>query len=93
MKKCNCFKKNFSTLILLLLLSFQSSLFAQHKAAIGMRSEEANFSSFSDRPIQNIYSWKRINQEAYFSHPEFGVLPSDAPCADCIEDLSKRTED
>ncbi len=96
MKKCNCFKKNFSTLILLLLLvllSFQSSLFAQHKAATGMRSEEANFSSFSERPIQNIDSWKRINQQAYFSHPEFGVLPSDAPCTDCIEDLSKRTED
>lgn len=95
MKKCHCFSKNFSNLIFLLfvLLPLQSSLFAQHKAATGMRSEEANFSSFSNRPIQNLDSWKRINQQAYFSHPEFGVLPSDAPCADCIEDLSKRTED
>jgi gliding motility-associated-like protein len=95
MKKCHCFSKNFSNLIFLLfvLLSLQSSLFAQHKAATGMRSEEANFSSFSNRPIQSLDSWKRINQQAYFSHPEFGVLPSDAPCTDCIEDLSKRTED
>jgi gliding motility-associated-like protein len=95
MKNCNCFKKNFSTLIFLIsvLISLQNSLFAQNKAAEGMKVEEINFSSFSSRPVRNLASWKRINQESYFSHPEFGVLPSDAPCSDCIEDLSKRSVD
>jgi len=95
MKNYDCYKKNFSTLIILLsvLISLQNSLFAQNKAAEGMKGEEINFSSFSDRPIHNLASWKRINQPIYFSHPEFGVLPSDAPCSDCIEDLSKRTMD
>ena len=95
MKNCNCYKKNFSTLIFLLsvLISIQNSLFAQNRAAEGMKGEETNFTSFSDRPIRNIDSWKRINKQIYFSHPEFGVLPSDAPCSDCIEDLSKRSVD
>ena len=28
----------------------------------------------------------------YISYPDFGKLPQNAPCQDCIEILSKRTE-
>ncbi len=31
-------------------------------------------------------------QKLYSSHPEYGVLPWNAPCSDCYEDLSQRTE-
>ena len=58
-----------------------------------MKVKEDNFSSFSELSVKNLESWKELNDQSYYSHPEFGVLPSDAPCADCIEDLSKRTVD
>ena len=95
MKKCHCFSKNFSALFFIfsIILSFQSSLFAQKEAAEGMKVKEDNFSSFSELSVKNVESWKELNDQSYYSHPEFGVLPSDAPCADCIEDLSKRTVD
>ena len=66
---------------------------AQNIAAEGMEAKETNFSSFGESAIHNLDSWKRINQKEYYSHPEFGLLPSDAPCKECSEDLSKRTID
>ncbi|MDP4683210.1 MAG: hypothetical protein NWS40_00830, partial [Crocinitomicaceae bacterium] len=82
------------------LLTFFSFVFiicsisnAQNKAAEGMEATETNYSSFTERPIQDLGNWKKINKEAFYSHPEFGILPLDAPCKDCSEDLSKRTVD
>lgn len=95
MKKCIYFTRAKFNLFLqlLLLFSFQGVLLAQNQAAIGMESKENNFSSFSVQKISNLESWKRINEATYYSHPEFGILPKDAPCLDCVEDLSKRAMD
>ncbi|MBC8046991.1 MAG: hypothetical protein H7Y00_09370, partial [Fimbriimonadaceae bacterium] len=42
--------------------------------------------SISQELIQN-------TSEKNLQHPEFGVLPYNAPCEDCYEDLAKRTTD
>lgn len=62
----------------------------QQVGAPGIR--EFNFTSFTPK------SNKIINQELldltgseFYTHPEFGILPLDAPCTDCIEILDKRT--
>lgn len=95
MKKCIYFTRTKFNLFLqlLFLFLFQGVLFAQNQAANGMESKENNFSSFSEQKTSDLESWKQINQASYYSHPEFGVLPKDAPCIDCVEDLSKRTMD
>ncbi len=36
---------------------------------------------------------KQYNLPEYYNHPEFGVLPHNTGCFDCVEDLSKRTVD
>lgn len=68
-------------------------LLAQNMPAQGMIEKKENYSSFSERIAQNIDFWKKINAKDYYEHPEFGILPPDAPCTACVEDLSKRTPD
>jgi hypothetical protein len=87
--------KNKVNLLTVFSFVFITSFFAnaQNKASEGMEASETNFSSFTDRPIQDLGNWKKINKEAFYSHPEFGILPLDAPFKDCSEDLSKRTVD
>ena len=97
-KRCLHSTTNHSVLLkVFFLVSFgiatHSSLFAQNTAAEGMKGKETNFSTFSERLVLNVEGWKQINQQIYYSHPEFGILPSDAPCSDCVEDLSKRKMD
>jgi gliding motility-associated-like protein len=83
----------FFKFIFLLQLFFSSCLFAQNKAAKGMEPRIDNFSSFTEKSQKNSEIWKKVNLPEFYSHPEFGILPKDAPCTDCIEDLSKRKFD
>jgi hypothetical protein len=52
-----------------------------------------NFTTFKSREVKNLEEWKKYNKSEYYSHPEFGILPEDAPCQNCVEDLEKRKED
>lgn len=83
----------FNLSIFLFNLFIASSLFAQNKAAKGMEPKIDNFSSFAEKTLKNSEVWKKVNQPEFYSHPEFGILPKDAPCNNCIEDLSKRKID
>jgi hypothetical protein len=52
----------------------------------------SNYNSFSTNNFNSIENWKLKNKPEFFNHPEFGKLPSNTPCYDCVEDISKRTE-
>lgn len=58
----------------------------------GMTIKENNFTSFTKQSVDNIKSWKKYNSKKFYNHPEFGVLPSNSPEGNIVEDLSKRTE-
>jgi len=58
-----------------------------------MVSTTSNYSGFSEEIKTNsLEKWKEFNPTGYYSHPEFGILPPNAPCDDCVEVLSKRSE-
>ena len=80
--------KNF---FLVILLMFTTISFAQ-EAQEGMKVKSQNYSSFSSRTAvitpELISKTSAIGQQ----HPEFGILPSQAPCADCYELVDDRTE-
>ncbi|MEN9303995.1 MAG: hypothetical protein RL264_2424 [Bacteroidota bacterium] len=58
-----------------------------------MKPGKSNFTTFSSSKVNNLQDWRSLNSEEYWSHPEFGTLPDDAPCTSCVEILSKRKED
>lgn len=68
-------------------------LSAQQKAKEGMQSKEYNFSSFEKRIENHNPLWKVLNSETYYSHPEFGKLPYNTPCEECVEIYEKRTSE
>ncbi|AEA44706.1 PKD domain-containing protein [Fluviicola taffensis] len=72
-----------------------TSLFGQdmHGQSRGMTSTAKNLRSFPISEIKNLDTWKKLNSPKYYSHPEFGKLPKDAPCENCVEVLEKRTID
>ncbi|MBK6952638.1 MAG: gliding motility-associated C-terminal domain-containing protein [Crocinitomicaceae bacterium] len=58
-----------------------------------MEVKQENFSSFTVSTFGDLAKWKELNSPATYNHPEFGKLPFNAPCSDCIEVLEKRTID
>ncbi|TSJ42483.1 gliding motility-associated C-terminal domain-containing protein [Fluviicola chungangensis] len=71
-----------------------ASLYGQEKhAQSGMTAVEKNLTSFPVSEIRNIEAWRKYNDPGYYSHPNFGKLPENAPCENCIEVLEKRTVD
>ncbi len=83
-------KKQFSNTILILLLSFPLGVKSQTFLAPGIK--ELNLSSFIS-PNQREVNQELLDQTPLLlrNHPEFGILPNDAPCEDCFELLEKRT--
>lgn len=82
-----------STLIgLLLTISFTA--YGQQSAG-GMRVVKENLSTFRPESASNsnLAVWKKLNLPAYYNHPDFGQLPFDAPCQECVEILDRRTGD
>lgn len=60
--------------------------------ASGMVSDPGNFTSLSSRPAsQPSPELLKTATEAARKHPEFGVMPLNAPCKDCYEVIEKRT--
>lgn len=79
-------------LLAISLIVFSPSFFAQTNTAQEMEVKRTNFTSFS-QPLQtNLDAWHQYNNEASKAHPEFGYLPLNAPCTECVEVLEKRTE-
>lgn len=76
-----------------LFFSLSGELYAQKSPAEGMHSKPRNYNSFASRKRTNINAWKAINSPEYYNHPDFGVLEANAPCSNCVEDLSKREKD
>ena len=80
--------------ILFLFLIGTSSLFSQEKhARSGMIATTNNLTSFRSSELKNLEDWKKYNDPRYYSHPDFGRLPENAPCENCVEVLEKRTID
>ncbi len=74
------------------LVFFWGAFFAQEDFPNGMVASERNYLTFSEENVQNLPYWKQFNSDAFESHPEFGKLPHDAPCSECVEVLEKRKE-
>lgn len=69
-------------------------LFGQEKQArAGMVAKEKNLTTFPVSEINHVDEWKKYNRPENYNHPEFGMLPDNAPCTNCIEVLDKRTID
>lgn len=66
---------------------------AQEKYSNGiLTGDEGNFSSFSTPKTGGTQEqWDQHNAPQFKNHPEYGKLPKDAPQANVIEVLSKRT--
>ena len=79
----------------LLFISFTSIVsgfgFTQEAQPEGMLGGFLNYQSFSLQSSSDHSLWHTINQGTFKQHPEFGVLPYNAPCENCVEDYSKRT--
>lgn len=77
-------------LIVLFCILFNSSFLMGQK---GMEVKNFNLSSLS--PVNKVITDEldKLTPAAYKSHPEYGVKPYNAPCADCIELVDRRTAD
>jgi len=69
-----------------------STLKAQLVNSDQMHSKVYNLSSFSSQQKQISDELLKLTPEKYQSNPDFGYLPYDAPCEDCIELLQYRTD-
>lgn len=56
-----------------------------------MEPKVHNLNSFAQTEIEITEELKRLTPATYQSHPEFGVLPFNAPCDNCYELIHKRT--
>ncbi|MFN8287871.1 MAG: gliding motility-associated C-terminal domain-containing protein [Chitinophagales bacterium] len=73
---------------------FLLALVAIYFGALGqeLNVKQFNFSTFTtDKKVTPEALVKRSSTTAK-QHPEFGILPFNAPCSDCVELLDKRTE-
>src|SRR5207253_299258 len=51
-----------------------------------------NFTRFTSDRGSVTHELETLTSKEFKNHPEFGVLPYNAPCKDCIELLQKRDE-
>lgn len=76
----------------LLIFSFSASAqLAVSDTSGGMEVFHPNFNSFPDHHQVITAELDSLTPDSYHDHPEYGVLPYNAPCTDCIELLQKRT--
>ncbi len=74
----------------IIFMSFTLFLNAQ-VAKEGMTNKKNNYNTITEKVAQNLQFWKKYNDERYYHHPEFGILPIKAPKGNVVEDFSKRT--
>lgn len=70
-----------------LLLCFPSFMNAQNK----MKVKAYNFSSFTLNEKKQNNVLQKVASQAEQQHPEWGILPYNAQCSDCFEQLEKRS--
>ncbi|WP_294673254.1 PKD domain-containing protein [uncultured Fluviicola sp.] len=83
-------------LVFILFLFFigTTPLFGQEKyAKAGMIATANNLTSFPASELKSLDEWRKYNDPKYYSHPDFGRLPKNTPCENCVEVLEKRTVD
>ncbi len=82
------------TLLLLICFKFFvfSVSFSQEPAPAGMTAKKENLTYFTAPKIPDDSAWFSINKTTEKKHPEWGILPDNAPCTNCVEDYSQRTE-
>ncbi|MFN3918432.1 MAG: PKD-like domain-containing protein [Flavobacteriales bacterium] len=81
-----------SCILMLPVFSFaQIGSAARNDLGQKMEEGESNFTSFTSQSIRNIQHWDNNNSEDFKAHPEYGILPLNAPCSECVEVLEKRT--
>ncbi|MEO9258172.1 MAG: hypothetical protein ABI207_07310, partial [Crocinitomicaceae bacterium] len=73
-------------------LFFFNSLVAQEKDNNQLHVKVYNLESFSTQQKDITKELEELTPSAYYSHPDFGYLPYNAPCEDCYELLQKRTD-
>ena len=80
-------KKSF---IILFYLFFSANVHSQNNAMVAVAP---NYSSFAV-PVQSNITTQLSNQTpaSYQNNPEYGVLPLNAPCDQCVELIHKRTD-
>lgn len=72
-----------------LLSAPMTTIFSQ-QAPSGMENGALNFTNFSSDIQADISELTQFSTAQ--SHPEYGILPFNAPCEDCIELIEKRTQ-
>jgi gliding motility-associated-like protein len=71
---------------------YDTSVWSQDFDNAVMKTNEFNFQNFASPQKSEIHpAWYRLNSTNFQKHSEFGSLPYNAPCKNCVEDLSKRT--
>ena len=75
---------------LVVLLSANISMVSAQHAPAGMNTGQLNFESFSQSKIADKAELLQFSTAK--SHPEYGILPFNSPCEDCIELIEKRTQ-
>src|SRR3989338_3104521 len=80
------------SLVMIFLFSLTINVLSQ-ESDNQMKSKEYNFSSLTTPQRGNLEEWKKYNDPADYDHPEFGYLPEEAPCQNCVEVISKRDFD
>lgn len=91
MKK-NC--HTFTIQILLLSILYPCFLIAQRTdGEQQMRQKVYNYTTFTSKSSPEIHEeLVKLTPKELQSHPEFGILPYDAPCDDCFELLQERKD-
>lgn len=78
-------------LISLKIILFTNSLFAQQNKQ--MQPKEYNYTTFTSKSVPQISDELiKLTDKEFHSHPEFGILPYDAPCEDCFELIQERKD-
>lgn len=83
--------RHFVILLFLTVSSFDS-IGQQSNQSTNLSTSKANLTSFKNLKDKDAELWLLINGEKWKAHPEFGSLPFDAPCNNCVEVYEKRTE-
>lgn len=80
-------------LIVCLMLGTMLPLFAQHHEEGGptMQPKVYNFYSFTPDVKMDISKEPTLFPDSLRNHPEFGIVPFNAQCTNCYEELGKRT--
>lgn len=87
------FKRKKSILLILFLSFIGLFSFAEEMSPNKMENNSFNFYKLNDKnEKKHLHLWEKFNNDFYQNHPEFGFLAFNAPCNECVEDISKRTK-